>query len=542
LRLCNQYLFSAEPLERAKADQCLKDLMGSTDPRADKIRIEKSKDPLLKDCYSWLLEDHDFCRWKDSHDTQLLWIKGDPGKGKTMIMIALVNELSERVENSQEPYTLSYFFCRSTEPLLRSATYVLRGLIYMLASQQRSLIKHVRKRYDDRGKEVFEGESAIYTLQSIFLDMLRDSNLQQAYFLVDALDECDIQLRELLKTIADEIPQAATRVKWIVSSRNQREIEEDLGRDGVWKKISLELNSNQVSRGVDAYINFKVDRLARSKEYKNDLKAEVMEQLRKKAEGTFLWVHLACERLENISLWGTKRELESIPRGLNQFYERMVRQIMDRDDFDREICKKILRLATVAYRPLRFQEIIPFLSSPEEQACDIQELTDMVGRCGSFLTIREETIYFIHQSARDYFASGDRRKILPFDELEEHGKIVHRSLDIMSRLLRKDMYGLEKRGTIAAIGPNNGIYGSLVQIEYMCHYWVRHLICYTDSGSGQENQVLLDNGEAHKFLQNHFLHWIEALALIGQLTEGILMIRELESKINVSIVRPNDGL
>ncbi len=71
-------------------------------------------------------------------------------------MIALVNELSERVKDSQEPYTLSYFFCQSTEPRLRSATSVLRGLIYMLASQQRSLIKHVRKRYDDRGKEAFE--------------------------------------------------------------------------------------------------------------------------------------------------------------------------------------------------------------------------------------------------------------------------------------------------------------------------------------------------------------------------------------------------
>ena len=516
--------------------------MGNTDPRTEKIRIEKSKDPLLKDCYSWLLEDHDFCRWKGSHDAQLLWIKGDPGKGKTMIMIALVNELSERVENSQETYTLSYFFCQSAEPRLRSATSVLRGLIYMLASQQRSLIKHMRNRYDDRGKNLFEGESAIYTLQSIFLDMLRDSNLQQAYFLVDALDECNVQLRELLKTITDEIPQAATRIKWIVSSRNQREIEENLERDGVWKTVSLELNSNQVSRGVDAYINFKVDRLARSKKYKNDLKAEVMGQLRKRAEGTFLWVHLACERLEAISLWETKRELERIPRGLNKFYDRMVRQIMDRDDCDREICKKVLRLATVTYRPLRFQEIIPFLSSPEQQACDIQELTDMVGRCGSFLTIREETIYFIHQSAKDYFASGDGRRILSLDELEEHGKIVHRSLDIMSHLLHKDMYGLEKQGTIAKIGPNNGIYGSLIQIEYMCHYWVRHLTCYTGSGGVQENQTLLDNGEVHKFLQNHFLHWIEALALIGQLAEGILMIRDLESKINVSILQRNDRL
>jgi AAA+ superfamily predicted ATPase len=62
------------------------------------MRIEKSKDRLLTDCFSWLLEDRDFRRWKDGDDTQLLWIKGDPGKGKTMMMIALVNELSAPVE------------------------------------------------------------------------------------------------------------------------------------------------------------------------------------------------------------------------------------------------------------------------------------------------------------------------------------------------------------------------------------------------------------------------------------------------------------
>jgi hypothetical protein len=497
---------------------------------------------LLRDCYSWLLEDQDFCRWKDSDDAQLLWIKGDPGKGKTMIIIALVNELSACAENSLEPYTLSYFFCQNTEPRLRSATSVLRGLIYMLASQQRGLIRHVRKRYDEPGKSVFEGENAIYTLQSIFTDILNDSSLQRAYFLVDALDECDIQLRELLKTIADEIPQAATRIKWIVSSRNRPEIEEYLGRDGVWKKISLELNSDHISHGVDVYIDFKIDRLARSKTYSNELKAEVNSQVRRKAEGTFLWVHLACERLERVSVLRTKLELEYIPSGLNQLYERMIRQVMDQDYFEAEICKQILCSATVAYRPLHFQEMISFLLLPEGQACDIEALIDIIKRCGSFLTIRHETIYFIHQSAKDYLANGDGRSILPFDEVKEHENMIHRSLDTMSDYLHKDMYGLEKRGTIAKFALNNICYGPLVHIEYMCQYWVRHLIYYTNSGRGRENQILFDNGKIHQFLQKHFLHWIEALSLLGQLAEGVLMITDLESKIDVGILQRSDNL
>jgi hypothetical protein len=50
------------------------------------------------------------------------WIKGDPGKGKTMMLIAVVDEISRRLITSPEPGLLSYFFCQSTDTRLNSAT------------------------------------------------------------------------------------------------------------------------------------------------------------------------------------------------------------------------------------------------------------------------------------------------------------------------------------------------------------------------------------------------------------------------------------
>src|SRR5438067_1719635 len=97
----------------------------STDPRDDRKRIQDSKDQLLKDSYAWILHDTAFIDWRDNNDTQLLWIKGDPGKGKTMMMIGLTEELS----NSG---VLSFFFCQATEPRLNNAVAVLKGLIYLL--------------------------------------------------------------------------------------------------------------------------------------------------------------------------------------------------------------------------------------------------------------------------------------------------------------------------------------------------------------------------------------------------------------------------
>src|SRR5271163_2812495 len=78
--------------------QCLCDLRStSTDPRDDKDRIEESKDRLLRGSCEWILHDPDFVRWSESSDSRLLWINGDPGKGKTMMMIALVAEISSRL-------------------------------------------------------------------------------------------------------------------------------------------------------------------------------------------------------------------------------------------------------------------------------------------------------------------------------------------------------------------------------------------------------------------------------------------------------------
>jgi hypothetical protein len=48
----------------------------------------------------------------------------------------------------------------------------------------------VQKRYEDVGKQLFEGPNAVYALREILSDMLDDASLPPTYLLVDALDEC----------------------------------------------------------------------------------------------------------------------------------------------------------------------------------------------------------------------------------------------------------------------------------------------------------------------------------------------------------------
>jgi hypothetical protein len=131
--------------------QCLKDLR-PTDPRHDKTRIEQTKGGLLRDSYRWILDNPKLRQWRDDPGSTLLWIKADPGKGKTMLLCGIVDELKK----STPPSLLSFFFCQGTDSRINNATAVLRGLIYLLADQQPSLASHLRKKYDHAGKSLFE--------------------------------------------------------------------------------------------------------------------------------------------------------------------------------------------------------------------------------------------------------------------------------------------------------------------------------------------------------------------------------------------------
>ena len=132
-------------------EQCLVDLK-APDPRIEKDRIELSKDKLLKDkllkdSYAWILNNQAFMDWQENHHTRLLWIKGDPGKGKTMMMIGLVDQLSSQLQANPVSGVMSYFFCQSTDARLNNAASILKGLIYFLSTEHEFLIQHIRKRY-----------------------------------------------------------------------------------------------------------------------------------------------------------------------------------------------------------------------------------------------------------------------------------------------------------------------------------------------------------------------------------------------------------
>ncbi|KAJ5741600.1 hypothetical protein N7533_011009 [Penicillium manginii] len=140
----NVTILQSETLDQA----CLRDLR-VTDPVDDKERIKNTKGGLLKDSYRWILDNKEFKQWQDSERNRLLWIRGDPGKGKTMLLCGVIEELTRLYRDNA---SISFFFCQATDMRINSATSVLRGLIYLLVKNHPSLLHHVRARYDSAGK------------------------------------------------------------------------------------------------------------------------------------------------------------------------------------------------------------------------------------------------------------------------------------------------------------------------------------------------------------------------------------------------------
>ena len=517
------------PENEAINKQCLADFY-HCDPRIEKTRIERSKDSLLQDSYVWILHDRAFKHWRDNSETQLLWIKGDPGKGKTMLIIGLIKELSKQLESEQRSSILPYFFCQGTDSRLNKAVFILKGLIYRLVDQQEILIQHLLKRYNPKQGRFSEGTESLYALWTILSDMLNDPSLSRVYLMVDALDECDSELSQLLDLIALETSKASSQVKWLVSSRNRPDIKDRLGPDNLRLKIDLELNQAHISRAVNTFIDFKVSELAK-RGYTSQLQEKVSSYLHENAEDTFLWVALVCKELQNVQVRKTLSVLRDFPPKLESLYERILKQIDSlQDTTDARLCERILSSVTLAYRPIYLKELVA-TAGLQENPDDLQSINELIDLCGSFLIVRDEIIYFVHQSVKDYFSTGKGSRIFSSGIKEGHREIAFRSLKVMSDTLRKNICGLNTLGALPDKARNVN-QDSLTQIQYACCYWVSHLC---DDSHNPHNQIdLCDGGEVHVFLEKHFLHWLEALSLMGNISTGVLMTIRLESMLKVS--------
>ena len=513
-----------------KLEVCIRDIR-HTDPRHDKKRIEDTKGGLLADSYRWVLDNTTFQQWQQDPNSRLLWVKGDPGKGKTMLLCGLIDDLQSPMSQTE---LLSYFFCQATDSRINSATGVVRGLLYMLVDQQPSLMSHIRGKYDHAGKALFEDANAWVALSDIFTSVTQDKGLKRTYLVVDALDECVVDLPKLLHLIV-LTSTLCSRIKWLVSSRNENHIEEKLKSVGDKAKLSLELkqNAEQVARAVDAYIDHKLSCLESLGE--EDQRKQVRDELHRKANGTFLWVALVMQELEKPESWDPLAVVEEAPAGLHQLYDRMMQQIQRLPARNVKICQSLLCITAVVYRPLYLAEMGSLCRSAGRATMAAETVRKIITMCGSFLTVRDEQVYLVHQSAKDYLSDKMQSAALP-SENEVHYTLFAQSLELLSSRLKRDMYGLVEPGcSIDEVRvPDCDL---LATARYSCVYWVDHFCESKPKSSGSSISSPQTADVVEEFLRKKYLYWLEGLSLCHSVGRGVVSIEKLWSLVQVCRTR-----
>jgi hypothetical protein len=294
----------------------------------------------------------------------------------------------------KETSLLSYFFCQATDSRINSATAVLRGLIYILIDQQPSLVPHVQKKYDQGAKKPFEGPNAWAAVSMVFEGILQDPSLKNTYLIVDALDECVLELSKLLTLISES--SSSPRIKWLLSSRNKIDIKRGLRVKESQTRLSLELkeNAEQISHVVNAYTDRCVSELA---VIQDDLfwQDKVRDALQRNSGGTFLWVALVVEELKKVETWELLDVVNEAPADLGELYDQMIKQIQLLGRNKPKLCLDVLSTITAAYRPLHLAELGVLAHLPSDMSRRWESIATIVYMCGSFFNYtRQHRLYY----------------------------------------------------------------------------------------------------------------------------------------------------
>ncbi|KAL5085380.1 hypothetical protein Trisim1_010606 [Trichoderma cf. simile WF8] len=424
---------NAAPTSTAE-DNCLRDLF-ITDPSEDRTALKRKKGNRAAGTCEWILETEELTAWLGQEQTSnVLWLYGNPGTGKSTMAIFLTENLSTYL-SATEGETLAYFFCDSSFDKRKTATSIIRGLLYQLVKQNPKLLEYILPKYTERGPDLFKSFDALWT---IFMAAAADQKTGRKYCVIDALDECDRESQKILLQQFQEIFQgqdASSNIRILVTSRPYPEIREYLDQFANKDLASF----RQTKEDIDRCIEERVADLVKKKRYTEKVKHQVSNILREKAEGTFLWVGLACEELKEIPSKDAVKVLQNMPKGLHSLYKALLETAQEESEAG--IIRSILSLVAVCMQPLNVLELseaCQLFEEEEDIETRVQFTREQIASCRLMIIIQDEKVLLLHQSVKDFLVGTSPDYFI--NELEVHANIVYRCV----HLLMEEFHGREQ--------------------------------------------------------------------------------------------------
>jgi hypothetical protein len=173
--------------------------------------------------------------------------------------------------------------------------------------------------------------------------------------------------------------------------------------------------------------------------------------------------------------------------------------------------------------PLSINALSPFLG------VGVDRISSRLDSFRSVLSIpsdRDQPVRILHLSFRDFLVQSTTQ--FHVDEPKKHKDIFKSCLKTMRSYLRKNICRLTDPGVLRAdINSLDTRQYLPPELRYSCHYWVYHL----KHSRGLSSEI----EEVRLFLGKHFLHWMEAMSLLGLISEVVGILDLLRTITSVSI-------
>ncbi|KAJ5992489.1 hypothetical protein N7451_008213 [Penicillium sp. IBT 35674x] len=468
-------------------------------------------------------------KWATSPSQKsIFWLKGMAGTGKSTISRTVAGSLKDT------NYLGASFFFKRGEGDRGNAKKLFPTLVRQLMVSISGLRSGVQKALDDdpdiASKSLKEQFEKLLLQPLLYLDHLGQKP-QTAVIVIDALDECehDQDIRNILQLLPFVQKAKTVRLRIFLTSRPElpinlgfAEITDHEYQDLALHEIPEEVNEHDIRLFLhDRFTKIKNDRNI-AQDWPGD---DIIQTLVKMSVPVFISAATVCRYIES-SKWEPKSRLMELLRDqakyasrMDKTYQPILTRLLDDQENDESEQQQLLQ---------EFQQIVGviiFLAFP----LSINALSLFLGigadqisnRLDSFRSVlripgdRDQPIRILHLSFRDFLVQS-RTKFL-VDELKKHKEIARSCLNTMWSHLQKNICKLGSPGTHRTdIDPQYIRQYLPSELQYSCRYWIHHL--------GQSQALSSEIEGVRLFLQRHFLHWVEAMSLLGLVSEVVGML------------------
>lgn len=390
----------------------------------------------------WLAFHPSFSEWMRSDSSGVLWLRGYPGVGKSVMTKNLIMSVigssyirSKRdatpreIDVSFHTQFLAYFFCNEDNAALRSESSILRATLHQFLLAAPFEVAQVLLSFKGGVGESYIFLNSISALWDAIKAVLVAMSWKVTYLVFDALDEMTPEslhsfttgLRDLIDTVSPHIKPRALKV--LITSRPTIVTERNLS------PVSIAVKSE---RDVRHLVEGWAKTLGQRYHLSEKTRIEIIARVCEKAGSMFLWASLAWEQLcegasKESQFLANLKKAEALPANLDALYENVLSRL--------ETHKLLLTMQAfpwllAATRPLHTNELrfaMALDTQPDYGAVCSKMIKEATLRdlCPSLINVNERGyVSFAHSSIRDFLFHPKTTERFRFDPQAVHEKLA----------------------------------------------------------------------------------------------------------------------